>query len=374
MATPLKNYFDAATVRGIARDIAAVHPAFPEAVFVADACRGLGPLALTERGRHVADALARHLPNDLPAAAAILTASLPPIEAASEAASDGSGLGPLRYLPHVFFAARYGLEHFEPAMALQIELTKRFSAEYSIRAFIEKYPDATYARLTTWASDPNLHVRRLVSEGTRPRLPWAQRLRAYQRDPAPVIALLERLKDDPALYVRRSVANNLNDIGKDHPALLVEIGARWLKDASPERQWIVRHALRSLIKRGDRGALALFGCAAAPRVRIEGAQLSPRRLREGDVLRLALELVSTDRAPQDLMVDYVVHFVKASGKTSPKVFKLQKVALPARGRLPLAARVSFAPMTTRRHHPGVHRIELLVNGVAMPLGEIRVVP
>ena len=163
------------------------------------------------------------------------------------------------YMPHLFFVARHGLDHFEDSMRAQHALTQLFTAEYSIRAFLEKHPGATLARLREWTADPSHHVRRLVSEGTRPRLPWAPRLRAFQKDPRPVLELLELLKDDPELYVRRSVANNLNDIGKDHPALLTAVAKRWLRGASPERRWIVSHALRSAVKRADAGALGALG-------------------------------------------------------------------------------------------------------------------
>ena len=131
------------------------------------------------------------------------------------------------YLPHVFFVAKFGVGHFEASMRAQYELTQRFTAEYSIRGFLERYPERTLARLREWAGDANAHVRRLVSEGTRPRLPWAPRLRAFQDDPQPVLELLELLKDDPELYVRRSVANNLNDIGKDNPTALIDTCRHW---------------------------------------------------------------------------------------------------------------------------------------------------
>src|SRR5262249_59566100 len=168
-------------------------------------------------------------------------------------------------LPHVLFVQKQGLDDFEPAMRAQYELTKRFSAESSIRAYLVRHPDATYARLRTWAGDESVRVRRLVREGTRPRLPWAPRLRAFQEDPRPVIALLELLKDDPERYVQRSVANNLNDIAKDHPDVAIETCRRWLDGASEDRAWIVRHALRTLVKKGDRRALNAIGAGDRPR-------------------------------------------------------------------------------------------------------------
>jgi 3-methyladenine DNA glycosylase AlkC len=365
MPSSLKDFFNSQMVAEIARDLRRAHRPFPVPAFQSTCLEGLDQLELLARGWHLADALKKHLPSDFPAAVEVLLRSLGPELGTTES----NGMAPFRYLPHVFFVARYGLDHFEPSMQAQYELTKRFSCEYSIRAFLLQYPQEAYERLREWASDPNVHVRRLVSEGTRPRLPWAPRLREFQKDPAPVIALLELLKDDPDLYVRRSVANSLNDIGKDHPKLAIDVCRRWWDGASAERRWIVRHALRSLVKKGDAGALALLGFAGAPKVRIENPRFSPKRLRIGGTLELSFDLESQSKKAQTLLVDFAVHFVKANGKSAPKVFKLRSVELDPGARASLAARVSFKQLTTRKHYPGVHRIEALVNGVAFPLGE-----
>jgi len=279
---------------------------------------------------------------------------------------------PFRYLPHVVFAARYGLPHLEPALRLQYELTQRFSAEYSIRAFLEAHPEATYARLLDWTRDPSVHVRRLVSEGTRPRLPWAPRLRAFQKDPAPVLRLLELLKDDPELYVRRSVANSLNDIGKDHPRLLVDVCRRWSRGATAERRWVVGHALRSLVKKGDRGALDVLGFASAPRIEVGNVRWSARRVRIGGKVAFTVDIRNAARGRQDLLVDFRVFFVKANGAAAAKVFKIRRAVLE--DLLTLTATVSFQVLTTRKPYPGLHRFELLVNGHPFELGAVRVIP
>ena len=229
MAGELKNQFGPGAPRAIAQMIRAVHADFPHDEFLNDALRGYSPLSLTGRGFHLAAALHRHLPPNYPRAIDILLASASQPHGHRAA----GGMAAFLYMPHLFFVARHGLEHFEDSMRAQHALTQRFTAEYSIRAFLDKHPEATLARLRVWATDPSHHVRRLVSEGTRPRLPWAPRLRAFQRDPRPVLELLELLKDDPELYVRRSVANNLNDIGKDHPELLTATAKRWLRGATP---------------------------------------------------------------------------------------------------------------------------------------------
>ncbi len=223
--------------------------------------------------------------------------------------------------------------------------------------------------MRAWTADPSPHVRRLVSEGTRPRLPWAPRLRALQRDPRPALELLELLKDDPELYVRRSVANHLNDIGKDHPALLVAVAKRWLKNASPERAWIVRHALRSAIKRGEAGALAVSGYGARAEVAVRKATITPARVHIGGMVRIVFDLVNKLSRSQRVLADLCVHYQKANGNTGPKVFKLKTVEFAPRATLHFEKKLSLADLTTRRHFPGRHRVEVLLNGRAVALGE-----
>jgi 3-methyladenine DNA glycosylase AlkC len=368
MAEKLKNLLNAQVVRSIAKDLRGTHPPFRDGPFVKACLAGLEELELTQRARHIADAMHLHLPRPFAAAAAVLVDSLGP----ELTRSDQFGLAPLRYMPHVFFVQKYGLEDFETSMLAQYELTKRFSAESSIRAFLVRYPAETYSRLLQWALDGNVHVRRLVSEGTRPRLPWAPRLAAFQTDSAPVIALLESLKDDPERYVQRSVANNLNDISKDHPDLAVEVCRRWIADASVGRKWIVRHALRSLAKRGHPGALQVIGVGGKPRVRIHRARISPTRAELGSTVRFSFEIENVGRTRQELLIDYAVHFVKANGQTRAKVFKLRRLILAPAQRVEFGDSISFKPMTTRQHYPGRHRIDLLINGVVHPLAEFHV--
>jgi 3-methyladenine DNA glycosylase AlkC len=364
MAEPLKNFYGPEIPARIASMISAVHPDFPSARFVSDARKGLEALELLPRGWHIAHALHRHLPADFETAAAILERSLgPPLTK-----TEGNGMAPFLYLPHVFYVAQYGSDHLEASLDLQYALTRRFSAEYSIRVFLDRHPEQTLARLRVWARDPDVHVRRLVSEGTRPRLPWAPRLRAFENNPRPVLELLELLKDDPEPYVRRSVANHLNDIGKDNPPLLLEICRRWSIDASDERRSLIRHALRSAVKRGESGALKILGYGKAPNVRVEHVTISPRRAPIGASVRLSFELVNSARRTQSLLVDYRVFFVKADASTSPKVFKLKTVELKARESAQLSSRIALRQMTTRKHYPGEHRVEVIVNGVAFPAG------
>jgi 3-methyladenine DNA glycosylase AlkC len=372
MAEPLKTFFSPALVRRLASDLARVEPRFPARAFVAKATAGLDELELLDRGKHLATVLAEHLPPAYPEAIDVLLRSLGPEHATDELV--GAGMAPFFYLPHVIFVAERGLEHFDLSMRAQYELTKRFSAEASIRPYIAQDPERTFAVLRGWARDRNAHVRRLVSEGTRLRLPWAMRVAWLDRNPARVLELLELLKDDPTTLVRRSVANNLNDLGKVHPELLVETCAAWLKDASTERRALVEHALRSAIKRGEAGALALLGFGAHPSVAIEDVRFQPRRVAIGGQVAVSFTLRSTARAAQRLLIDLRVHFVKANGDGSPKVFKLERVELPARGRVELTTRVSLAVHTTRKPRPGKHAVDVLVNGQAIRVGAFDVGP
>lgn len=359
MAEPLKNHFNEKLIGELAAQLARADHAFPRAAFLQRATEGLAELALIARGHHVAAALAEFLPRDFEQAAQTMIAALgPPISTEL-----GNGMAPFKYLPFVFYVAKHGLDHFEPSMQLQHELTRRFTAEWSIRAFIEHDEARTLQRLRVWTADPDPHVRRLVSEGTRPRLPWAGRLKKFQADPAPVLALLELLKDDPSLYVRRSVANNLNDIGKDHPELLAEVCRRWLQDASEERRWLVEHALRDAIKKGIPAALGVLGHAARPEVAIEDPSVSPGLVRIGERARISFRLRSTSEGPQSLLVDLGVHFVKSNGGTAPKVFKLRRIELPAKGGFTFEKTISFAEHTTRTPRAGEHRFDVRVNGV-----------
>jgi 3-methyladenine DNA glycosylase AlkC len=367
---PLKTFFSSALVRRLAGDIARVHPGFPVRAFTTDAGRGLDALELLDRGRHIADALSAHLPPAYPDAVEILLRSLGPEHASDELI--GIGMAPFFYLPHTLFVAKRGLEHFDLSMRAQYELTKRFSAEGSIRPYIARDPERAMAFLQAWTADENPHVRRLVSEGTRLRLPWAQRVAWLDQHPDRVVSLLELLRDDPSTMVRRSVANNLNDLGKVRPDLLIRTAGAWLERASPERRLLVEHALRSAVKRGHKDALTLLGYGQTPRVSIEGVGFTPKRVRIGGRVAMTFGLKSTSPRQQQLLVDVAVHFVKARGVSAPKVFKLGRMTLGPHERIDLKTTFSLAVHTTRVPRPGRHDVDVIVNGCAVRGGSFEV--
>ena len=281
-------------------------------------------------------------------------------------------MGSFVYLPYVFYVAEHGVGLWAAAMSFQHELTQRMSCEYSIRVFIESDEQRTMARLREWAADDNPHVRRLVSEGTRPRLPWAPRLRKFVADPRPVIELLYLLRDDPSSMVRRSVANNLNDIGKDHPGVLTEVCRRWMDGGTPERDALIRHALRSAVKRGDREALEILGYGSASEVAVANIAVEPDVVAIGGRVRVSFTLINAGPTSGKYNVDLKVHFVKATGSTSPKVFKVRSVTLPAGENVELSKTISVAQHTTRTHHPGIHKVDVVVNGAVIAAGSFRI--
>jgi len=369
MAEPLKNSFDRSMVERLARSLARAHPQFKVKPFVDAATREFSRLELMDRARRVSEALRAALPARYRDAVGVILDSFahdssPPVKGAMDS---------FRFLPFGLFVAEHGLgdAHFEPSMKAQYEITKRFTSEFSIRAFLERHPERTLARLREWARDPDPHVRRLVSEGSRPRLPWAGRLREFQKDPRPVLELLELLKDDPSEYVRRSVANNLNDIGKDHPDVLIEVASRWLKQATPERAAAVRHALRWLVKLSHPGALRTLGYGEKAEVAVTGAP-SPSRIPIGGKIRVTVEVASRARREQRLAVDLSVAFVKADGSRRPRVFKMGVLDLAPGQKATLSKVLSFAQHTTRRHYPGRHPIDVIVNGAAHPIAPVSV--
>jgi len=353
-------FFNERGVRDLGARLRDANPSFDEDGFVREVLAKLPPLGLNERNAMIRDALRARMPDEFRAAVRILVASLAPPCAPGEPFPPGQFIT----MSLCAYVAEYGLHDLPASLAALREMTQRFSAEFAIRPFLDRHTDATLAELRTWADDPNPAVRRLVSEGTRPRLPWGMRLQRFVKDPRPVLALLEGLKSDPDEVVRRSVANNLNDIAKDHPDLVVSTLARWTREATPEMRRLARHALRTLLKRGHAGALALQGHAHGAKVRVSRFTLSSRRVRIGETLSFSFALTSTAKRAQALMIDYAVHYRKANGTQNPKVFKLKTLDLAAGATAILTKRQPFRPIGVRPFHPGPHAIELLVNGVS----------
>ncbi|KZN65228.1 hypothetical protein N473_01250 [Pseudoalteromonas luteoviolacea CPMOR-1] len=363
MPEPFKNVFNLELVRLMALHFSRNFPEFLSDGFISHVEKEFDELEFKQRSQRISEAMAAYLPDDFEAAARVIEQSLgDKIQGDwTLATSNERGISGWAILPMAQYVANKGQEQFERAMELLKEMTKRNTSEFAIRHFLDAEPERTLDVMKTWASDDNLNVRRLASEGCRPRLPWGLRLKKYVEDPDPVIGLLEVLKDDPSEYVRRSVANNLNDISKDHPDTVCNIAKSWLKNASPERVALIKHACRTLIKEGHKPTLLALGYAEVALSSVTLSVSSPI-LAFGSHIELVAELSSSSDVTQPLMIDYIVHHQKANGSTSPKVFKWKTIELAAHSDIRVKKKHTIKPITTRTYYPGIHTVELQVNG------------
>jgi 3-methyladenine DNA glycosylase AlkC len=346
-ASELRAMYNRTAVEALGAMVASAHSAFPVARFVEEVMADLPPLSLMERAQRIAAGFKAHLPDDYPAALAILLKSLPAVPAEE---------GSFRFLPFLNFVSRNGLGHPELSLDAIAIMTRHFTAEFDIRPFIVAHPDLTWPRLHLWSKDPDWRVRRLATEGIRPRLPWGMRLKDLVKDPAPVRPIIDLLHNDPHDSVRRSAANSLNDIAKDHPDLAVEIARGWTT------KWEVRHALRTLVKKGHPGALSLLGFGGGDALNLSAFTLAPPVVIYGQGLEFAFTLTSRESQAVELSIDYAIHHRKANGQLAPKVFKLAQRRLAPGESLSLSKRHAIRPITTRVYYPGEHRVEILVNG------------
>ena len=281
-----------------------------------------------------------------------------------------SGMG-LEYMFFPDFVEVFGLEDLENSLDALEAFTEYASSEFAIRPFILKYEKKTMNRMNKWSKHENHHIRRLASEGCRPRLPWAMALPKYKKDPSTVIPILERLKNDESEYVRRSVANNLNDISKDHPGLVLEIGQKWIGKTA-ETDWVVKHASRGLLKKGNTQALMLFGFGNPKNIEIQNLELSPNPVKIGDYLNFNFDLKNNATEAAKLRLEYGIDFVKKTGKTSKKVFKITENNYE-NGVKSIQRKQSFQDFTTRTHYPGTHRLSIIVNGIEKASLEFEVI-
>lgn len=356
-----KDYFDATLAQRLAADIVRVYPTFASSAFVQQVAAGVPPLELKERVALIGRALYAHLPPDYPHALSILEAT----HGAPLTGERGMFTHGYHLMPVAWYVETYGLEHPALSLAMLREITRRFSSEFAIRPYLLHHRETTLRHLHAWADDPDAHVRRLVSEGTRTRLPWATRLQPFIDDPQPVLALLAKLRHDPSPYVRKSVANNLNDLCKDHPDAVLTTLAAWQRDPSPQTEWITRHALRTLVKQQHPTALHLVG-AEPPRLTVHSLSLTPPVVTFGNAFTLTLDIASTAATAQELQLDYQLHLLRGNGQHNALTFRLARLTLAAGARRTLSKQHAMRPVTVRRYYNGTHHVTVLANGT--PLG------
>lgn len=366
---PFKNFFSPQLVSAIAAQLERHLTGFDRAAFESAILAELPRLELKQRSQLIADQLHAVLPAELGARYAVMRAMLHPEEEQGiESTGEDRGLRGWAIMPLCAVVGHHGLADFEGSLELLREMTKRFSSEFDVRHYLLADQERALRILARWVDDPSHHVRRLVSEGTRPRLPWAMRLPRLIADPTPILPLLEALRDDDEEYVRRSVANSLNDIAKDHPDRVAALVKAWYRGASSQRKRLLRHACRTLIKQGHPQALEVFGFEPA-RVELKQLTLEKKVVRLGERLVFSAELRSTARAKQALVIDYVLHFRKANGSRTPKVFKWKTLELAAGAAIHLERSHPIRPITTRRYYEGKQALSLRINGTDTGLAE-----
>jgi len=344
-------YFTDSFLQSLADDLAQREPDFDRRAFLA-CCRGSGfeAMVLMNKMRHITGCLHAHVPGDY---AAVLELFL-------EIAPAYTGFDGLVFSDYV---AQYGRDDWERSLPALRELTRVVSAEFAIRPFLRQDAQRAVPTLYEWAGDPDPAVRRLASEGSRPRLPWGMALTVFKRDPSPILPILARLRADPSEDVRRSVANNLNDIAKDHPELVLDLAYEWLGE-SEEVNRLVKHACRTLLKAGDTRAMRLFGFADPAQVQVAGLAVDPPQPSIGDSVFFGYDLLVETERPAQLRLEYALTFARGGERSSRKVF-FQREATFEPGRHSVKKKHSFRNLSTRKHYPGAHVLEIIVNGVIM---------
>ena len=348
----LKDMFNRDTIGTLANALASEHASFPKDEFINrvfdDNWEGL---ALKARVRQITLVLSQFLPADYDDCLDILKRTLPHLS--------NQGFEKMVFPD---FVEVFGQDELETSLDALEEITKHVSGEFAIRPLISRYQNQTLSRMLEWASHSDPGVRRLASEGCRPRLPWGLRLKNLVADPSPILPILEILKDDPREEIRRSVANNLNDISKDNPEIVIQILSRWQKPGDIDRSRLIKHALRTLLKGGHPKALGLLGYSHTPQLEVENITVSPSQIQFGESVEFSFEIKSTAETEQDLIIDYLVHFMRANEKQSAKVFKLSQKTLWPREIIKITKNHSFQPISTRKYYPGIQSFQPQING------------
>lgn len=357
MPEALKEMYNQTFFDHLTQAISNVYNSFDSAAFYAriyDAA--WSQRELKNRMRHITHTLGALLPSDYRTALHILRDASP-------------ALNPYTFETMIFpdFVEVYGQDDWQASLPALEQFTQQSSAEFAVRPFIVQDAPRMMAHMQHWTQHASHHVRRLASEGCRPRLPWAMALPDFKRDPAPILPILEALKHDDSDYVRRSVANNLNDIVKDNPDVVIETLQAWQHhhddtETGKKIDWITSHALRTLIKQGHPQALQLLGYSPQPAIIVSDVRVEPDDITLGDMVTLSFVIISQADTAQDLIVDYVVHHVRANGQTTPKVFKLRKCILQAGETLTIEKTHGFKPINTRTYYSGQHAMQPKING------------
>jgi 3-methyladenine DNA glycosylase AlkC len=346
---PLKDqFFNPDFYKKLTKDLSEIYPKLDSETFLKAIQKDFQQLELMERLELISDTLKSHLPENYPKTLEILYELAPKINGFAGMA-----------LPN--FIQKFGLEHFDLSLQALKYLTAFSSSEFAVRVYLKADFQKTIRKMEKWAMDENVHVRRLASEGSRPRLPWSFKLDEVINNPKNTARILDTLKSDPELYVKKSVGNHLNDISKDHAEYMLDTVSRWDLE-NDHSNWIVKRAIRTLVKAGHPKAFALLGFDKKPDFEIKDFILKNAKIKLGEELVFSFDILSSSNRRQKINIDYVVHYQKKNGELSPKVFKLKEMELNGNQKVNIAKKHRFENFTTRKHYYGPHQIQLSVNG------------
>jgi 3-methyladenine DNA glycosylase AlkC len=360
MTEPFKNELGELRINIIANHLSSNDSDFNQSQFLQLALNNLDALSLMERNRQIVDAMYQCLPRDFLQAKNILINSLAP----TNNQTDAQGIHSWLAVPLAEYLGKYGTDHLPEAMNGLASVTQLFSSEFGIRHLLDRHQETSLKQLHEWCEHDNEHVRRLVSEGSRPRLPWGFQLKAFVESPDLTFPLLEKLKNDSSDYVRLSVSNHLNDISKDHPDYLQEKLQDWMELENPQRMRLIKHACRTLIKQGHQPTLSMLGYDPL-KLNNVSLDLQCSVVQYGEAL--SFDVSFDGPKGKDIIVDYAIHFQKANGSTSPKVFKWKVGKINNKGQLNAKKNHTIKPITTRKYYNGDHQLEILVNGQSIAL-------
>lgn len=350
MAESLKDkYLNTDFFLQLSHDLKAAYPALNKKLFYQQCITPLESLELKQRVTHTTQTVARHLPDEYRKAIDVLY--------------DFSQLidNKFGYIFMSEFVSTFGLDDYKTSVKALRDFTRHSSSEFAIRDFLKLDFDNTIKHMLEWTDDDNEHIRRLACEGCRPRLPWASKLPQIINNPELSWPILERLKQDPSVYVQKSVANHINDISKDNADWLVEKLHSW-PGAHPVSQWIIKHGCRSLIKQGHQNTLRLFGYSE-PDIDFSILTLIENEISIGESLAFSFDISNRSAHEQKLVIDYQIHFMKKNATLRPKTFKLKTLTLKPCGTETILKKHRFTTMTTRILYPGTHMLEILINGI-----------
>ncbi|OGU37251.1 MAG: hypothetical protein A2068_01490 [Ignavibacteria bacterium GWB2_35_6b] len=352
---PFKNFFNKELVEKIADAIIKVHKDFSKKEFIKNVFDGdWESKELKERMRHISVSLNK-------------TFQLPYLDSLKILTKIGGNFNGWAVITFIDFVEVFGLDNYKESVEALGYFTQFSSSEFAVRPFIVKYPDKMMAQMLKWSKDKNHHLRRLSSEGCRPRLPWAMALPDFKKDPTPILPILENLKDDESEYVRKSVANNLNDISKDHPDLVLKIVNDW-KGKSKNTDWILKHASRSLLKSGHTEALEVFGVSSKVKVDVTDFKIAKKKIKIGESNEFSFTVHSKEKKDTNLRLEYFVYYMKSNGKHSKKIFKISETKYSPGEKREITRKQSFADNSIRKHFPGEHKISIVCNGIEKASG------